>query len=156
MIDRPRLSPTDRQLISILQKDARRTNKEIADEVGIAQSTCYERIRRLREQGVIRGWHADIDPEALGRPVSALISVRLQPKTTASVRDFQQDMLGAPETVAVSMVSGADDFIVEIAAPDIATVRDFVLAHVTSRGDVVDARTSLIYEQVRLRYVSPL
>ena len=150
------LSPIDQKIISLLQKDARRSNKELAEAVGVAQSTCLERIRRLRDRGVIRGWHADIDLDALGRPIRALISVKLQPKTTESVRDFQHDMLAAPETLAVSMVSGADDFIVEIGAPDVGGVRDFVLEHVTSRADVVDARTSLIYEQVRRTSVEPL
>jgi DNA-binding Lrp family transcriptional regulator len=151
----PNLSPIDLRLIELLQKDARQSNKQLAAEVGIAQSTCHERIRSLRARGVIRGWHADIDDEALGRPIRALISVRLQPKTTSSVRAFQQDLLTAVGTLAVLMVSGADDFVLEIAVPDIAAVRDFVLEHVTSRPDVVDARTALVYEQVRVAYVAP-
>ena len=152
----PKLMPIDLRIIELLQKDARRTNKDLAQEVGIAQSTCHERIRSLRARGVIRGWHADVDPVALGRPIQALISVRLQPKTTASLRAFQQAVLAARETLAVIMVSGADDFVIEIAAPDIESVRDFVLQHITSRTDVVDARTTIIYEQIRVPYVAPM
>ena len=152
----PKLSSTDLRLIELLQKDARLTNKELAREVGIAQSTCHERVRNLFARGVIRGWHAEVDPSALGRPIQAFVSVRLQPKTTASVREFQRDLLAVEETLAVAMVSGADDFIIEVAAPDIARIRDFVLEHITSRSDVVDARTSLIYEQVRVPYVSAM
>jgi DNA-binding Lrp family transcriptional regulator len=151
-----KLSMTELRLIELLQKDARRSNKELAHEVGIAQSTCHERIRSLCSRGVIRGWHADVDPAALGRPIQAFISVRLQPKTTASVREFQHALLAARETLAVIMVSGADDFIIEIAARDIERVRDFVLEHITSRSDVVDARTAIIYEQVRVPYVGAL
>ncbi|MCU1454094.1 MAG: putative transcriptional regulator, AsnC family [Acidimicrobiales bacterium] len=156
MGEQPKISEIDLALIGLLQKDARRTNRELAETVGIAQSTCHERVRSLRARGIIRGWHADVDPAALGRPISALVSVRLQPKTTASVRAFQHDLLLVPETLAVWMVSGADDFVVEIAVPDVGRVRDFVLEHVTSRPDVVDARTALVYEQARAPFVAPL
>jgi len=151
----PRLDAIDVSLIRLLQRDARQTNKDLADAVGIAQSTCLERIRALRAQGVITGWHAEVDPGALGRPLRAMVSVRLRPKTTASVRAFQHEMLDAPEVLAVWTVTGADDFLVEVATPDVVHLRDFVLDHVTSRSDVVDARTSLIYDQVTVWEVAP-
>jgi DNA-binding Lrp family transcriptional regulator len=151
-----KLSSTDLRLIELLQKDARMSNKDLALEAGIAQSTCHERLHSLRSRGVIRGWHAEVDLGAIGRPIQAFVSVRLQPKTTASVREFQRDLLAVRETLAVAMVSGADDFIIEVAAPDIGRIRDFVLEHITSRTDVVDARTSLIYEQARVPYMTAM
>lgn len=151
----PRLDAVDLALIRLLQRDARQTNKDLAEAVGIAQSTCLERIRALRALGVIRGWHADVDPDAIGRPLRAMISVRLRPKTTASVRAFQQEMLDAPEVLAVWTVTGADDFLVEVATPDVAHLRDFVLDHVTGRSEVVDARTALVYDQVRVWEMPP-
>lgn len=149
------LDAIDLALLRLLQRDARRTNKDLADEVGIAQSTCLERIRALRSSGVVRGWHADVDPAALGRPLRAMISVRLRPKTTSSVRTFQQDMVGAPEVLAVWTVTGADDFLVEVAAVDVAHLRDFVLDHVTARAEVTDARTALVYDEVRVWDIPP-
>jgi DNA-binding Lrp family transcriptional regulator len=152
----PRLDATDLALVRLLQRDARQTNKDLAEAVGIAQSTCLERIRALRAQGVIKGWHADVDLEAIGRPLRAMISVRLRPKTTASVRAFQQEMLDAPEVLAVWTVTGADDFLVEVATHDVAHLRDFVLDHVTAgRSEVADARTSLVYDQVRVWEILP-
>ncbi len=151
----PRLDATDLALLRLLQRDARQTNKDLADAVGIAQSTCLERVRALRALGVIKGWHADIDLDALGKPLRAMISVRLRPKTTASVHAFQQEMIGAPEVVAVWTVTGADDFLVEVATHDVAHLRDFVLDRVTGRSEVVDARTSLVYDQVRVWEIPP-
>jgi DNA-binding Lrp family transcriptional regulator len=140
------ISPTDAVLVAQLQKNARITNKELAKAAGIAESTCFERVRSLRERGVVRGWHADVDLSALGRPIRALVHVRLQPKTTESVHAFQTDVLAAPETINVWTVTGADDFVVEVAVPDVDHLRHFVLEVITSRGDVVDTRTSLVYE----------
>jgi DNA-binding Lrp family transcriptional regulator len=150
------LDEVDERLLELLQKDARQTNKELADAAGIAQSTCLERVRGLRARGVITGYRADVDLAALGRPVQALLMVRLAPKTTSSVRAFQRDMLARPETVSVSTVTGADDFVLRVAVPDVLHLRDFILEHVTSRKDVVDARSSIVYETVRPPVVVPM
>jgi DNA-binding Lrp family transcriptional regulator len=152
----PQFDEVDRALLTLLQKDARRTNKELSEAVGVAQSTCLERIRNLRARGVITGYRAEVDPAAVGRSIRALISVRLRPKTTASVRAFQYDILAQPETLSVFTVSGADDFVVEVAVPDVMHLRDFILDRITSRKDVVDARTSIVYEQVRAPVIEPL
>src|SRR5256885_15206380 len=114
----PSFDEIDSRLLTLLQKDARRTNKELADAVGIAQSTCLERIRSLRAKGVIVGYRAEVDPAELGRPIRALLAVRLRPKTTASIRAFQEDLLRRPETLSLSTVTGADDVVVEVAVPD--------------------------------------
>jgi DNA-binding Lrp family transcriptional regulator len=124
--------------------------------VGIAESTCLERVRSLRSRGVIRGWHAEVDLGALGRPIRASISVRLQPKTTSSVRAFQEEILAASETLSVAVVTGADDFLVEVAVPDVDRLRTFVLEHITSRSDVADTRTSLVYEHHRNWVLEPI
>jgi DNA-binding Lrp family transcriptional regulator len=145
----PQLTPVDRQLVGLLQGNARMTNKELARAAGIAESTCHERVRSLQSRGIIRGYHAEIDLGALGRPIRALISVRLQPKTTSSVHAFREEILGATETLAIDTVTGADDFIIEVAVPDVDSLRTFVLEHVTSRPDVADARTALVYEHHR-------
>jgi DNA-binding Lrp family transcriptional regulator len=141
-----KITPTDHVLIGLLQKNARISNKELARAAGIAESTCLERVRRLQQRGIIRGFHADVDLDALGRAVRALISVRLQPKTTHSVLEFAQRVLEAPGTLNVWTVSGADDFVVEVAAPDVAALRTYVLDVITARHDVADSRTALVYE----------
>jgi DNA-binding Lrp family transcriptional regulator len=149
VVPSPNLSPVERTLVHLLQKNARMTNKDLARTAGIAESTCLERVRSLQESGVIRGWHAEIDHAALGRPLRALISVRLQPKTTASVRAFQKAVYEAPETLSMSTVTGADDFVVEVAVPDVERLESFVLEVITSRQDVADTRTSLVYDHQR-------
>ena len=154
--DMAHLDEVDERLLELLQKDARQTNKELADGAGIAQSTCLERVRGLRARGVITGYRADVDLAALGRPIQALLMVRLAPKTTSSVRAFQRDMLARPETLSVSTVTGADDFVLRVAVPDVLHLRDFILEHVTSRKDVVDARSSIVYETVRPLVVVPM
>ncbi|MGO4428667.1 Lrp/AsnC family transcriptional regulator, partial [Streptomyces sp. MCAF7] len=69
----------DTAIVRELQRDARQTNRELARTLGIAPSTCLERVRGLRERGVITGYRATVDLRALNRPVQALLAVRIRP-----------------------------------------------------------------------------
>ena len=155
-VEDPKITAIDAELMRQLQKNARISNKALAEAVGIAESTCLERVRRLSDRGVLRGFHADVEPQALGRNLRALISVRLQPKTTKSVIAFQENVLEAPETVNVWTVSGSDDFVVEVTVPDVDTLRNFVLDVITARPDVADSRTALVYEHRSKHVLEPL
>ena len=86
----PMLDRTDRAIVGILQENARLSNKEIAGRVGIAQSTCSERIRRLEHAGVFRGFHADVDPAVVGVGLQAMIAVRLHRHETTQVARFRE------------------------------------------------------------------
>jgi DNA-binding Lrp family transcriptional regulator len=146
---RPVLDDTDRAILSVLASDARTPNNAIADAVGIAPSTCLARIRTLRERGVIRGFHADIDPAALGRGLQAMIAVRLRAHTRERVQEFIRDVPGLPDVVGVWHVAGADDYLLHIAVADSDALRDFVLEHLTTHPAVGHTETSLIFGHLR-------
>src|SRR5438445_4091662 len=112
----PVVDDTDRRILATLADDARIPNNALAEVVGIAPSTCLGRVRALREGGVIRGYHADIDPAALGRPIQAMIAVRLQAHARGHMRDFVAKVAELPEVLNVFFIGGADDFLVHIAA----------------------------------------
>ena len=77
------LDELDSAIVRLLQEDARQTNRDIARKVGIAPSTCLERTRLLRERGVIRGYHAEVDLPSLGRSVQAMVSAQVRPLSRA-------------------------------------------------------------------------
>lgn len=143
------LDEIDRRLLRILADDARIPNNALADQVGIAPSTCLGRVRALRERGVIRGYHADIDPAALGRPLQALIAVRLQSSARGHIPAFMATMAQLPEVLNVFFLGGADDFMVHIAARSTENLRDFVVEHLSANPDVGLTETHLIFEHVR-------
>src|SRR4051812_46902080 len=112
-------------------------------------STSSERVRAPRATGVIRGYHADIALEALGRRVQALIAVRIRPPSREHIEAFR-DWAGAlPETVGVFVVSGGDDFLLHVAVPDTDALYAFVIDRLTERREVADVRTSVVYEHIR-------
>jgi DNA-binding Lrp family transcriptional regulator len=146
---RPPLDAIDRRIVSELSADARLPNNALAERVGIAASTCLGRVRSLRERGVIRGFHADVDPAALGRPLQAMIAVRLQSHARGHMREFVAKVAELPEVLNVFFLGGADDFLVHIAATGTESLRDFVVVNLSSDPDVALTETNLIFEHVR-------
>ena len=148
------LDDVDRRILTLLHADARMPNSALAEAVGIAPSTCHGRVRRLQEVGVIRGFHADIDPAAIGLPLQAMISVTLQAGARGRIRTFVQQIRQRPQVIDVYFLAGADDFIIHVAARDTDDLRSFVVDNLNSDADVAGTQTSLIFEH--LRGASPL
>jgi DNA-binding Lrp family transcriptional regulator len=146
---RPPLDEVDRRIISVLVDDARIPNNALAALVGIAPSTCLGRVRTLRERGAIRGYHADVDPAVLGRPLQAMIAVRLQSHARGHIPGFMARIAELPEVIDVYFLGGANDFLVHIAATSTENLRDFVVVNLSGNPDVALTETNLIFEHVR-------
>jgi DNA-binding Lrp family transcriptional regulator len=139
------MDEVDSAIIRELQTDARQPNQDIARTVGIAPSTCLERTRLLRQRGVIRGYHADIDLAALNRGVQALVAAQIRPLSRAVIEAFQNSVATLPEVIAVFTLAGSDDFILHVAAQDIDHLHAFLIDRLTSRREIVGFRTSIVY-----------
>jgi DNA-binding Lrp family transcriptional regulator len=147
----PLLDRVDRALLNHLVRDARVTNAALAEAVGVAPSTCHARVRMLRERGVIRGYHADIDPGAVGLPLQAMISVRLHSDARARLGAFLDLVHQLPAVRDVYFVAGADDYLLHVATAGTAALRDLV-ATLSGHRDVAGTVTSLIFEHRRPAY----
>ncbi|RKN46716.1 Lrp/AsnC family transcriptional regulator [Streptomyces hoynatensis] len=146
----------DSAILGHLQRDARLTNRELAQKVGIAPSTCLERVRSLRARGVITGFHAAVQPRLLGRALQALVFARLRPLSREVISGFQVYLSELPEVVSVYVVSGDDDFIVHVAVPDIEQLHAFLMDRFSARREVVRFRSSVIYQQTGTRVLAPM
>ena len=144
----PDLDETDLTIVRELARDARVPNNTLAARAGIAPSTCLGRVRALRERGIIRGYHADVDPAALGRPMQAMIAVRLQSDARGHLRTFVRGVARLPEVLNVFFLAGKDDFLLHVAAGSTDDLRVFVET-LSSNTDVAYTETSLIFEHVR-------
>ncbi|NMM17562.1 MAG: Lrp/AsnC family transcriptional regulator [Cellulomonas sp.] len=142
------LDDVDRRLLALLERDGRMANNALAEAVGIAPSTCLARVRLLRESGVIRGFHADIDPAALGRGLRAMVAVRMQPGSRQQLAAFARHIAARPEILDVYFLAGADDFLVHVAVRDTEALRAFVVDQLSARPEVAVTQTSLIFEHM--------
>lgn len=143
------LDRVDQHLVRLLIEDGRTSNATLARSVGIAESTCLMRVRSLRERGIVRGVHADIDPAAVGRPIQAMIAVRFGGHRRSHFEAFRVEVPHLPGVLGAYHVSGATDYLVHVAAASADALRDFVLDHLTNRPGVLHAETSLIFEAIR-------
>jgi len=135
----------DRAILSLLAQDARITNKDLAERVGLSQSACLERVRRLTDRGAIRGAHADVDPTAFGIGVQALVSVQLKRHTRTAVARFEERAIALPQVVALYHVTGGTDYLAHAVAQDMEHLRDFTLDAITSLPEVARVETSLLF-----------
>jgi DNA-binding Lrp family transcriptional regulator len=150
------MDETDRAIVAELQRDARQSNRELASKLGIAASTCLERVRALRVRGVITGFHAAVSLPALNRNLQALVAVQVRPLSRDVITDFKRYMSEQPEVLSVFVLAGGDDFIVHVAVADVQRLHDFLMDRFTSRREIVGFRTSIVYQHVDSTVVTPL
>jgi DNA-binding Lrp family transcriptional regulator len=140
---------TDVAILDALQNDGRLSNKQLAAHVGLAPSSCFERVKKLTESGAIRGFHAEINPAALGYTLEAMIAVRLGQHSREHYDAFRKGVLALPEVKAVHHLAGENDFLVHVMARDTDHLRDLALDHFITRPEVGHIETWLIFEHVR-------
>jgi DNA-binding Lrp family transcriptional regulator len=150
------LDDVDRALVRELQRDARRSNRELAAAVHVSPSTSSERVRALRADGVVRGYHADVALPALGRHVQALTAVTIRPPTRRNIEAFRNWVGTLPELIGVFVVSGGSDFLLHVAVPDTDALYAFVIDRLTGRPEVADVNTSIVYEHIRRTVLEPI
>jgi DNA-binding Lrp family transcriptional regulator len=143
------LDAVDRRLLELLAGDARTPNARLAAEVGVAPSTALARVRALLDRGIIRGFHAEVDLAALGRPLQAIVAIRLSVHSREQIESFTEHVRSLPGVLSIFHVTGQTDYLLWVAARDAHDLREFVVEHLASDPAVAHAETSLIYEQRR-------
>jgi DNA-binding Lrp family transcriptional regulator len=143
------LDRVDRAIVEALARDARVSNARLAELVGIAASTCIARVRSLRNRGVLQGFHAAVDLAALGRPLQAMIAVRLTVHRREQIEEFTDHVRALPGVLSIFHMTGPVDYLLWVAAADAHDLREFVVEHLASDPAVAHAETSLIYEHRR-------
>jgi DNA-binding Lrp family transcriptional regulator len=146
----------DAAIVRRLQEDAGQTNRELAAAVGIAPSTCLERVRALRRRGVITGFHAAVDPAALNRRLEALIAVQARPLSREVIDSFKRHVSALPEVLEVFVLAGGDDFLVRVAVPDVDYLHAFLMDRFTRRKEIVSFRTSVVFQHLHARVLERL
>lgn len=138
----------DRALLRALYRNARASGSALAREAQVAESTVALRLRRLRDDGYLRGFHADINVEALGMTVQAIISVKLVRHARAEVDAFRREAPAWPGVLSFFHTGGADDYMLHIAAASATDLRDFVITHLADHPAVAHTETNLVFEHV--------
>ncbi len=138
-----KLDRIDRKILHDLQERGRMTNVELAERAGISAPPCLRRVRALEEAGVIRGYHADIDPGSLGYGVSVFAQVGLASQSETDLKKFEDLVRSWPLVRECFLVSGEADYILKIVAEDWDAYQKFLTHHLTSAPNVSHIKSAL-------------
>ncbi len=145
----------DTVILRQLQSNARMTNREVARAAGVSPTTALDRTRALHQRGVIRGAVLDVNLLAIGRPVQALIAIRIRPPSRENIEAFRNWAAERPDMLGLFVTSGLEDFLLHVAVVDNQALYSFVVDELTTRREVADVRTSIVYEHVRNHAIGP-
>ena len=140
---RVKLDKIDRQILSDLQADGRITNVELAKRAGISAPPCLRRVRALEEAAYIRGYHADIAPEAMGYSVTIFAQVGLTSQAEDDLVAFENMVEAWPEVRECHMLMGETDFLLKIVAVDWDSFQRFLTSKLTPAQNVSNVKTAL-------------
>lgn len=143
------LDAIDRRIVDILRRSGRLPNNALAERVGVAPSTCLTRLRALVDRGVISGFHAEVEPAWIGRPIEAMIAVRLRAEARASMTGFFDRVAAMDQVLNVYYLAGADDFHLHVAVEGTDALRSFVTDGLSTQPEVARTETNLIFAHRR-------
>ncbi|NJM49672.1 MAG: Lrp/AsnC family transcriptional regulator [Sphingomonadales bacterium] len=137
------LDPIDLKLLKELQADGRVTNVDLATKVGLTAPPCLRRMRTLEQSGVIKSYHAHIDPAALGYTITVFAMVSLKSQAEEDLRAFEDHVRALPDVRECHMLNGEIDFILKILARDLQSFQELLTSELTSAPNVSSVKTSL-------------
>ena len=141
---RAKLDRIDRRILSDLQESGRMTNVDLAERAGISAPPCLRRVRALERAGIIKGYHADLSPEALGYSVAVFALVGLKSQAETDLKAFGDLMTDWPEVRECHMLAGEDDFLLKIVAETWDEYQKFLTTRLTSAPNVSHVKSMMV------------
>jgi Lrp/AsnC family transcriptional regulator, leucine-responsive regulatory protein len=153
---RPQLDSLDRQLLEHLQKDGRLSTAELARRLELSGPGLQKRMRKLEEQGVIRGYATVIDREAVGLDLLCFIHVTLAHHRPNSVKRFPEKIKGMPEVLECHFLTGEFDYLLKVVVTNHDHLEKFLFGKLMKAGGIDRTRTSIVVKEVKSSTVLPL
>lgn len=139
----------DRKIIEAMQQNARLTNQELAERVGLSPSPCLRRLRRLEESGVLRGYTALVDQERYGLPISVFVSIKLERQTDASIGAFEQAVQELDEVQECYLMTGSRDYLLRVVSQSLQSYERFIRERLTKIEGIASIESSFAFGQVK-------
>lgn len=150
------LDTMDLRILKAMQEDASRPVAEIAQEVGLSQTPCWRRIKRLNENGVIKGIVARLDPEALGLHFTSYAFVKLALPSTQNMARFDDLVSRSPEIISCERITGAVDYLIKVVAVDIREYDNFLRYKLLATDLVSDVQSHIVVSPVKVTASLPI
>lgn len=151
-----KLDQIDLKILTHLQSNARITNAELAERVGLSPTPCLRRLRRLEREGIIKGYRTDVDRDVLGLPVTVLILVKLDKEDEASLRSFEQTIMDRAEVMECHLVTGKFDYFIRVVLPTLTAYEAFLSETLLRTENVASIESSFTLREVTRKSVLPM
>ncbi|RZO67108.1 MAG: Lrp/AsnC family transcriptional regulator [Parvularculaceae bacterium] len=151
-----KLDQIDHKILRNLQENARITNAELAERVGLSPTPCLRRLRRLETDGIIKGYHAEVNREALGVNVTVLILVKLEREDDISLKEFEAAVKSRPEVMECHLVTGKFDYFLRVAIPTLSAYESFLSETILRMPNVATVESSFTLREVEQKTVLPV
>jgi DNA-binding Lrp family transcriptional regulator len=146
----------DIEILNQLQADARLTNAELAQRVGLSAAPCWRRVRALEEAGFIKGYHAEIDRHRIGLGVLAFVRLDAERNTGERTREMEEAIRRIPEIVSCHYISGTGTFELQVVARDLEAFSQLARQVLINLPNVKDLHTSFSLGEVKASSSWPL
>jgi Lrp/AsnC family leucine-responsive transcriptional regulator len=150
------LDEMDQAILRELQADGRMTNQDLAQRVGLSPAGCLERVRRLRERGVIRRYMIEVDPNAVDLSLLIFVEVRLHSTVEAGLAEFKEIVRNIPAILECHMVAGGFDYLIKARVKDMNAYRAFLGDQLSKLPGVRETRTYAVLEEVKYSAILPI
>jgi len=145
----PSIDSIDRKILAALQRSGRASNVELAAEVHLSAPQCFRRTRALEERGVIRGYVAQVDAEALGYGVTAYVSMSIAGDQFGRVREIEREIAAYPQILECHAVSGDSDYLLKVVAHDLKSLSQLLTDRLMQIPGVDDVRSMIALEVIK-------
>jgi DNA-binding Lrp family transcriptional regulator len=150
------LDATDWKILGLLQEDARISNVDLAQAVGLSPSPCLSRVRALEERGLIRRYVTLLDPQRVGMKVSVFIQVTLEKQIEPALEVFEKAIRARPEVMECYLMTGEADYLLRVVVPDLQALEHFILDFLSRVPGVGNIKSSFALKQVKYQTALPL
>jgi DNA-binding Lrp family transcriptional regulator len=151
-----KLDPIDKIIVEKLQANAKITNSQLAQEIGLSPAPTLERVRKLENAGIINSYHADIDIEKLGLGVGIFILISLSSHKKNQIKSFVDQINQIPEVVECHHITGSGDFLLKVLTKNISTYQELILEKLVDIDEIGNMQSMVILSTFKDSKVMPL
>ncbi|AUX73050.1 Lrp/AsnC family transcriptional regulator [Erwinia pyrifoliae] len=150
------LGLTEMKILKHLQDDARVTNQELAEKIGMSASPCWRKVRKLEEEGVIQGYRAVLNRKKIGLGVMVFIRVAIDSHSEADAKKFEQEVTALEDVVACYSVGGDADFLLQVVASDLESYAEFAMSVVRRLPGIKEMQSMFVLKEIKPLVTYPL
>ncbi|MDW5498865.1 Lrp/AsnC family transcriptional regulator [Serratia proteamaculans] len=150
------LSTTEMKILKLLQDDARVTNQELAEKIGMSASPCWRKVRKLEEDEVIQGYRAVLNRKKIGLGVMVFVRVSIDSHSEAEAKKFEEEVTSLDDVVACYSIGGDADFLLQVVASDLDSYADFAMSVVRRLPGIKEMQSMFVLKEIKPLVTYPI